>query len=239
VVRSPVQSLVPAKNVVLVHGAYADGSSWADVIPILQAAALNVIAVQNPLTSLADDAAATTRALDVQDGPTVLAGHSWAGTVISEAGVHPNVTALVYVAARAPEAGEDYGALAATFPAAPATAGLTHTVGYAQLSEAAFLEDFANGVDPVRAKTLYAVQGPISDTLFTGKTTNAAWKSKPTFYSVSRLDRTTNPDLERFLAKRMNATTVEVESGHLAMITHPREIANLILQAAGHSAAQT
>lgn len=228
--------LVPARNVVLVHGAYADGSSWADVIPILQAVGLEITAVQNPLTSLADDAAATTRALDLQNGPTVLAGHSWAGTVISEAGIHPNVSALVYVAARAPDAGEDYGALAATFPAAPATAGLTHANGFAQLSETAFLADFANGVDPIRAKTLYAVQGPISDTLFAGKTTNAAWKSKPTFYSVSKLDRTTNPDLERFLAKRMNATTIEVESGHLAMITHPREIANLILQAAGHAA---
>jgi pimeloyl-ACP methyl ester carboxylesterase len=207
-----------------------------DVIPLLQAAGLNVTAVQNPLTSLADDAAATTRALDLQDGPTVLAGHSWAGTVISEAGVHPNVSALVYVAARAPDAGEDYGALAATFPAAPATAGLTHANGYAQLSEDAFLQDFANGVDPVRAKALYAVQGPIADTLFASKTTNAAWKSKPTFYSISKLDRTTNPDLERFLAKRMNATSIEVESGHLAMITHPQDIANLILQAAGRGA---
>lgn len=227
----------PAENVVLVHGAYADGSSWMDVIPLLQAAGLNVTAVQNPLTSLADDAAATTRALDLQNGPTVLAGHSWAGTVISEAGVHPNVSALVYVAARAPDAGEDYGALAATFPASPATAGLQHAGGFAQLSEDAFLQDFANGVDPMRAKALYAVQGPISDTLFASKTTNAAWKSKPCFYSISKLDRTTNPDLERFLAKRMNATSIEVESGHLAMITHPQDIANLILRAAGREVA--
>lgn len=227
---SPVK---PANNVVLVHGAYADGSSWAEVIPLLQAVGVRVTAVQNPLTSLADDAAATTRALDLQDGPTVLAGHSWAGTVISEAGLHPNVTALVYVAARAPDAGEDYGALAGSYPAAPATAGLQHASGFAQLSEDAFLNDFANGVAPARAKTLYAVQGPISDTLFAGRTTNAAWRAKPTFYSVSKLDRTTNPDLERFLAKRMNAFTIEVESGHLAMITHPREIADLILLASG------
>ena len=224
-----------AQNVVLVHGAYADGSSWADVIPLLQRAGLNVIAVQNPLTSLADDVAATQRALDLQDGPTVLAGHSWAGTVISEAGVHANVTALVYVAARAPDAGEDYGALAATYPAAPATAGLVHAGGFAQLSEDAFLADFANGIDPVRARVLYAVQGRIADTLFSGRTTVAAWRDLPCWYAISQLDRTTNPDLERFLAQRMQATSVEVESGHLSMITHPDVIANLILEAAGAS----
>jgi pimeloyl-ACP methyl ester carboxylesterase len=222
-----------ARNVVLVHGAYADGSSWAEVIPLLQRAGLNVMAVQNPLTSLTDDVAATQRALDLQDGPTVLAGHSWAGTVISEAGVHANVSALVYVAARAPDAGEDYGALASTYPAAPATAGLVHAGGFAQLSEDAFLADFANGIDPERARVLYAVQGRIADTLFAGRTTVAAWRELPCWYAISRLDRTTNPDLERFLAGRMQATSVEVESGHLSMITHPEVIANLILEAAG------
>ncbi|QAY73061.1 alpha/beta hydrolase [Agromyces protaetiae] len=223
----------PARNVVLVHGAYADGSSWADVIPLLQDAGLHVTAVQNSLVSLAEDAAATTRALDAQNGPTVLAGHSWAGTVISEAGVHPNVTALVYVAARAPDAGEDYGALAGSFPAPPAATGFVHADGYVQFGDDAFLADFANGVDPARAKVLLAVQGPISDTLFAGRTTRAAWHDKPTFYAISKNDRTTNPDLERFLANRMGATQIELESGHLSLVTHPREIADLILQAAG------
>ncbi|SMF44164.1 hypothetical protein L603_002200000080 [Cellulosimicrobium cellulans J34] len=149
-----------ADNVVLVHGAYADGSSWAAVVGLLQEAGLTVTAVQNPLTSLADDAAATWRALDRQDGPTVLAGHSWAGTVISEVGDHETVSSLVYVAARAPDAGEDYGALAATFPTPPANAGLVRSDdGFAQLSEAAFLDDFANGVDPARARVLHAVPG--------------------------------------------------------------------------------
>jgi pimeloyl-ACP methyl ester carboxylesterase len=143
-----------ARNVVLVHGSYAEGSSWAAVIPLLQRAGLNVMAVQNPLTSLADDVAATQRALDLQDGPTVVAGHSWAGSVISEAGVHPSVSALVYVAARAPDAGEDYGALAATYPAAPATAGLVYAGGFAHLSEDAFLADFVNGIGPERARVL-------------------------------------------------------------------------------------
>ena len=136
---------------VLVHGAYADGSSWSDVIPLLQRAGLTVTAVQNPLTFLADDVAATNRALDRQDGPTVLAGHSWAGTIISEAGNHPRVTALVYVAARAPDAGEDYNALAAKYPTPPANAGLVHHDGYAQLSESAFLADFAGGIEETRA----------------------------------------------------------------------------------------
>ncbi|SCF17829.1 alpha/beta fold hydrolase [Micromonospora chokoriensis] len=221
----------PASNVVLVHGAYADGSSWSDVIPILQRAGLTVTAVQNPLTTLADDVAATNRALDRQDGPTVLVGHSWAGTVISEAGNHPNVTALVYVAARAPDAGEDYAALAAQYPTPPANAGLVHRDGYAQLSEAAFLDDFAGGVDEVRARSLYAAQGPIADGLFTGRTTVAAWRDKPCYYSVSTQDRTTAPELERFLAERMNATTIEVESSHLAMVTHPETIADLIIMA--------
>lgn len=230
--RPPVR----ADNAVLVHGAYADGSSWAGVIPLLQAEGMRVTAVQNPLTSLEDDAAATRRILDLQDGPTVLAGHSWAGTVISETGGHPNVSALVYVAARAPDAGEDYAALAGRFPTPPANAGLVHeTDGFAQLSEDAFLADFANGLDADRARVLFAVQGRISGTLFGGRTANAAWHDRPCWYAVSRDDRTTSPDLERFLAERMQAITVELDSGHLSLVTHPREIADLILQAAGRS----
>lgn len=219
-------------NIVLVHGAYADGSSWADVIALLQEAGHTATAVQNPLTSLADDAAATTRILDLQDGPTVLVGHSWAGTVISEVGGHPNVAALVYVAARAPDIGEDYAALAAQFPVPPASAGLSFSDGFGQLNEDAFLSDFANGVDPVRARVLFAVQGTISQTLFGARTTAAAWHDRPSWYAVSKQDRTTSPELERFLAKRMNATTVELDSGHLSLVSHAREIADLIMTAA-------
>ena len=224
---------VAARYVVLVHGAYADGSSWAEVIPILQAAGLEVTSVQNPLTSLDDDVAATRRALDLHDGPTVLVGHSWAGTVISQAGGDPRVSALVYAAARAPDTGEDYGALAARFPTPPASAGIIHAGGFAQLGERAFLEDFAGGVDPLRARVLYAVQGRISDTLFASRTTIAAWRAKPCWYAVSKQDRTTSPDLERFVAQRMGATTIEVDGGHLAIVTHPEEIAGLILAACG------
>jgi pimeloyl-ACP methyl ester carboxylesterase len=228
----PVRAPLRARNVVLVHGAYADGSSWAGVIGPLEASGLRVTAVQNPLTSLADSVGATRRALALQQGPTVLAGHSWGGTVVSEVGGDPTVSALVYVAARAPDAGEDFTALAKTFPTAPAGAGLVTTDGFAQLSEKAFLDDFANGVEPATARVLYAAQAPIAATLFAGRTTTAAWRSKPSWYAVSRQDRTINPELERFLATRMKATTIEVDSGHLSLVSHPTEIVALIIDAA-------
>src|SRR5437763_3961467 len=224
-----------ARNVVLVHGAYADGSSWSEVIQRLQAAGLNVTSVQNPLTSVADDVAATQRALALQDGPTILVGHSYGGTVISQAGDAPNVVGLVYIAARAPDAGEDYTALAARFPTPPANAGLVKSGGFAQLSEEAFLKDFAGGVDPAKARVLHAVHGRIADTLFASRTTAAVWKLKPSWYAVSRQDRTTSPELERFLANRMRAKTIEVDASHLSLITHPQEITDLILNAAGRS----
>ncbi|GJJ04581.1 alpha/beta hydrolase [Duganella rhizosphaerae] len=220
-------------NVVLVHGAYADGSCWNDVIARLQKAGMHVTSVQNPLTSLADDAEATRRALALQDGPTILVGHSWAGTVISETGNDPKVAALVYLAARAPDVGEDYGALAAKFPVPPAAAGLVKSPdGYAQLNEQAFVRDFAGDLDPARARVLYASQGRISQTLFASRTTQAAWRNKPSYYAVSQDDRTTSPELERFVAKRMGAKTIELASSHVSMISHPDEIANLILEAA-------
>ena len=223
------------RNVVLVHGAYADGSSWAEVIPRLQAAGLKVTAVQNPLTSLADDVEATRRILALQDGPTVLVGHSWGGTVISEAGADPKVASLVYVAARAPDAGEDYGALAGKFPKQPASAGLVTSEGFAQLSEDAFLNHFAGDVDPAKARVLYAVQGRISSSLFASRTTVAAWRTKPSWYAISKNDHTIAPDLERFLADRMKAKTIEVEASHVSLISHPKEIADLILAAATSS----
>src|SRR3981189_1691201 len=140
--QARAQAAVAVRNVVLVHGAYADGSCWSEVIGRLQLVGLKATAVQNPLTSLADDVAATRRILALQDGPTVLVGHSWAGTVISEAGADPKVSALVYVAARAPDAGEDYTALAAKFPAPPASAGLVKSGGFAQLREGTFPRAF-------------------------------------------------------------------------------------------------
>src|SRR3954466_14387849 len=194
-----------ARNVVLVHGAWADGSSWSEVIARLQAAALHVTAVQNPLTSLADAVAETRRALALQDGPTVLVGHSWSGTLVSEAGMDPHVTALVYVAARAPDAGEDFVALSGKFPTMPVRAGVQDHDGYTKLSEDAFLKYFANGVEHKKAKVLYAEQQPTAASLFGERTSVAAWHSRPTFYAVSKNDQTISPDLERFLATRMKA----------------------------------
>jgi pimeloyl-ACP methyl ester carboxylesterase len=180
---------------------------------------------------------ATRRALAQQDGPAVLAGHSWSGTLISEAGTDPKVSALVYVAARAPDAGEDFVALSAKFPTMPVRAGVVTRDGFTTINETHFLAYFANGVAPVRAKVLFAVQEPTAATLFNDKTTVAAWRMKPTFYAVSAQDQTISPDLERFLAKRMNAKTIEVDAGHLSLVSHPREIADLILQAAGQKPA--
>jgi pimeloyl-ACP methyl ester carboxylesterase len=221
-----------ARNVVLVHGLFADGSSWSEVIPRLQAAGLNVTSVQNPLTTLDDAVAETQRVLSRQDGPTVLVGHSFSGMIVTEAGVDPKVTALVYVAARAPDAGEDYSALASKFPPPPASSGIAFDGDEGRLTEAAFLRDFAGDLPEARAKVLYAVQQPFHKVLLEGKTKYAAWRSKPSFYAVSTQDRTINPDLERFMAKRMGATTIEVNASHVSLISHPEEIANLILQAA-------
>jgi pimeloyl-ACP methyl ester carboxylesterase len=230
-----VSSPVKARNIVLLHGLFADGSCWSEVIPRLQAAGLNVTSVQNPLTTLPDAVAAVQRVLARQDGPTVLVGHSFSGMLVTEAGMHPNVSALVYVAARAPDAGEDYTALAKTFPAPPASAGIVFDGDEGRLSETAFLRDFAGDIPQAKAKVLYAVQEPFQKALLTGKTTQAAWRSKPSFYAVSTEDRTINPDLERFMAKRMGAKTIEVKSSHLSLISHPAEITRLILEAAGQA----
>lgn len=228
----PIQP-VQARNVVLVHGAWADGSSWNEVITRLQAAGLHVTAVQNPLTSLAASDAETRRVLAQQDGPTVLVGHSWAGTVVSDVGTDPKVSALVYVAARAPDADEDFVALSGKFPTMPVRAGVQNDNGETTISEPAFLNYFANGVTPERAKALYAEQVPTAATIFGNRTTAAAWHTKPSWYAVSKYDQTISPDLERFLAKRMNATTIELDAGHLSLVSNPQAIANLILAAAG------
>jgi pimeloyl-ACP methyl ester carboxylesterase len=233
----PANATLPkTRNVVLVHGLFADGSSWSEVIPLLQAAGLNVTSVQNPLTTLPEAVASAVRVLTRQDGPTVLVGHSFSGMIVTEAGVHPNVSALVYVAARAPDAGEDYTALAKKYPTPPASAGIVFDGDEGRLSEEAFLRDFAGDLPDAKAKALYAVQWPFHKALLAGKTTHAAWRSKPSYYAVSTEDRTINPDLERFMAKRMGAKTIEVKASHLSLISHPEEITRLILDAAGQQA---
>jgi pimeloyl-ACP methyl ester carboxylesterase len=228
-------SLAPtkARNIVFVHGLFADGSCWSEVIARLQPMGFNVTSVQNPLTTLPEAVASAERVLARQDGPTVFVGHSFSGMIVTEAGVQPNVSALVYVAARAPDAGEDYTALAKTYPAPPASAGIVFDGDEGRLTEEAFLRDFAGDLPEAKAKVLYAVQEPFHKALLAGTTTHAAWRSKPSYYAVSTEDRTINPDLERFMAKRMKAKTIEVKSSHLSLISHPDEITNLILEAAG------
>jgi len=221
-----------ARNVVMVHGLFADGSCWSEVIARLQPQGFNVTSVQNPLTTLPESVAEATKVLNRQDGPTVLVGHSFSGMILTEAGLHPKVSALVYVAARAPDAGEDYAALAAKYPTPPASAGIVFDGDEGRLTEEAFLRDFAGDIPTAKARALFAVQQPFHKALLTGMTTNAAWRSKPSFYAVSTEDRTINPDLERFMARRMAAKTIELKSSHLSLISHPDEITRLIVEAA-------
>ncbi|SAK85706.1 signal peptide protein [Caballeronia fortuita] len=221
-------------NIVLVHGLYADGSSWEKVIPLLQARGFHVTSVQNPTTSLDDDVEAVKRALAEQDGPTLLVAHSYGGMVISQAGDDPKVSGLVYVAARAPDAGEDYPGLTRKFPAAPASKGLQWSPdGYGKLSEPAFLTDFAGDLPTSEAEKYYAVQQPMGKPILAARTTVAAWRAKPTWYAISTEDRTINPELQRFMARRMQAHTIEVASSHVSLISHPKEIADLIISATG------
>jgi pimeloyl-ACP methyl ester carboxylesterase len=233
-ISNQARAAVSARSVVFLHGLFADGSCWSEVIGRLQPLGFSITSVQNPLRSFEDDVATARRALKAQDGPTVLVAHSYSGMIACEVGTDPKVSALVFVAARAPDAGEDYAALAAKYPSPQASAGVVTSEGFSQLTESAFLTDFANGVEPAKARELYAVQQPYAATLTkTAKTTVAAWRSKPSWYAVSKQDRTIDPDLERFMAARMKATTIEVDAGHLSLVSHAPEVATLILQAAG------
>jgi pimeloyl-ACP methyl ester carboxylesterase len=223
----------PVKNIVLVHGAFADGSSWSKVIGILQAKGYHVVAVQNPLTSLADDVAATRRALALQDGPSILVGHSWAGVVITEAGSDPKVAGLVYVAAFAPDVGETVGELGKNYPPPPSFAApIVDPQGFMSLPEDAVVKHFASDLPPAEARLVYATQGPIHVSAFSSQVTSAAWKVKPSWYVVSKLDGAIAPDEERFFAKRMKATTTELQASHLPMLSKPKEVAAVIIDAA-------
>src|SRR5437764_5419683 len=203
------QTSLKTKNVVFVHGLFADGSCWSKVIARLQQKGVNCTSVQNPLTTLHEASEAARRTIAAQSGPTVLVGHSFSGMIVSDVGLDPKVTALVYVAARAPDAGEDYAALARNYPTPPATAGIVFNDDWGQLSEQAFLHDFAGDLPPEEARVLYAAQQPFKKSLTTETTTNAAWRTKPTFYAVSTQDRTINPDPERILVNRIRSNTLD------------------------------
>lgn len=227
----------PVKNIVLVHGAFADGSSWAKVIPILQAKGYNVTAVQNPLTSFGDDVAATQRVLALQDGPVILVGHSWGGVVITEAGVDPKVVGLVYVAAFGPEEGEAVGELGKAYPPPPAFAApIVDKQGFMSLPTDAVVKHFASDLPTNEARVVAATQGPIAVSAFATKVSAAAWKTKPSWYIVSKQDGAIAPDEERFFAKRMKATTTELNTSHVPMLSQPKAVAAVIMDAAAKAA---
>ena len=222
-------------NIVLVHGAWADGSSWSAVIERLQASGYHVTAPQFPLTALADDVARLRQVLDRQDGPTVVAGHSYGGQIMTALGPDaPNAVGLVYIAAFGLDQGESLGALLSQGPVTPALAHLfTDPQGFGWLSEDDFVNHFAADVDPVKAKVKYAVQQPLAGSAFTDVMAVPAWKSLPSWYLVATDDQAIPPAAERQFAGRMGATTVEVPSSHVAMVSHPDEVVELIGKAAG------
>jgi pimeloyl-ACP methyl ester carboxylesterase len=228
-------SVAPAsvKNVVLVHGAFADGSSWAKVIPLLQARGLNVIAVQNPLSSLAADVAITKRAIATANGPVLLVGHSWGGAVISEAGNDRKVAGLVFVAAGAPNAGQSFAQMSAGYPVPPGIQALKADAShFLSLPRAAVALDFAQDLPSAETDVMAVTQGAIAASAFTTKIHNAAWEVKPSWYIVARNDRMIDPNLERALARKIHAKTVEIESSHVPMLSQPQRVAQVIIDAA-------
>ncbi|UYL07346.1 alpha/beta hydrolase [Bdellovibrio sp. SKB1291214] len=222
-----------AKTIVLVHGAFADGSTWEKIIPTLQAAGHKVIAVQNPLTAMADDVASTTRTLTNQTEQVLLVGHSYGGAVITEVGTHPNVGGLVYVAAFAPEENQSVQDAVSNYPVPPGFGELSvDQFGFAILTEKGMKEFFAQDVSEEQKSIMFATQGPTFAGIFTSKLTTAAWKAKPTTYIVAENDFMIQPDAQRDFAKRMNATTISLPTSHVPMISKPAEVAAAILAAA-------
>jgi pimeloyl-ACP methyl ester carboxylesterase len=219
-------------NIVLVHGAWADGSSWSAVIALLQAEGFQIRAPQFPLSSLDDDVARLRQVLEFQDGPTIVVGHSYGGQIMTALGKDaPNVVGLVYIAAFALDEGESLGALLSQGPPTPALAHMvTDSRGFAWLSEEAFVN--VGDVDPTQSRVLYAVQQPLATSAFTDVMGTPAWKSLPSWYLVAQNDEALPPEAARQFAERMGATTVEIPSSHVAMVSHPAEVAELIEKAA-------
>lgn len=223
------------RNVILVHGAWADGSSWSKVIPLLEAKGLKVTAVQLPLTSLADDVATVKRAAALEDGPFLLVGHSYGGSVITEAGNDPNVAGLVYLAAFAPDKGES---TLDQIKANPTPVGLElrpDASGFIKLSAKGIVEDFAPDVREAEQKILIATQGPAAGAAFGAQISAPAWKNKPTWFVIASEDRVISPKLEESEAQEMNAKSITISSSHVVMLSHPVEVARFIEGAARES----
>jgi pimeloyl-ACP methyl ester carboxylesterase len=222
-------------RIVLVHGAWADGTGWQHIIPLLEREGFIVTAVQNPLSSFADDVATTKRVIDheAQYGSVVVVGHSYGGAVITGAADNPNVKALVYIAAFAPEANEPVGALLGQFPPTPLGAAfIPDSAGFVYIDRAKFRDIFAADVHRTEVRVMAAAQKPASGAIFGQSVPFAAWKSIPSWYLVATQDQTLHPDMERFFAERMGATTSEIVSSHVPFISHPKAVARLISRAA-------
>jgi pimeloyl-ACP methyl ester carboxylesterase len=225
------------KNVVLVHGAFADGSGWTTVAKILEKDGYTVSIAQPPETSYAEDVKYAKAAVDAMDGPVILVGHSYGGAVITEAGNDPKVSGLVYIAAFAPDAGESAASIEQAMPQA-STAFKADSNGNWWIDQAHFAADFAADVPPAVSRLMAQSQVPISTDSFTSKITTPAWKTKPSWYMVATEDRSINPDNERRMARRANATTVEVKASHVAYMSKPKETAKLIEEAATSASAK-
>lgn len=221
------------KNIVLVHGAFVDGSGWKPVYDILQQKGYHVSIVQNPLSSLGDDVTATNSVLDAQDGPAILVGHSWGGMVITEAGLHPKVAALVYIAAFVPNKGESAGQWVSARPAAP-EAGFTppDRFGYLYFEPAKFHGGFAADLSQAQSDFLSAAQAPVKATCFTQTTQQAAWKSKPSYGIIATEDKALNPQTEREMYLRAGAKITEVQASHALFQSQPEAVARVIIEAA-------
>ena len=222
-----------ARNIVLVHGAWADGSCWSRVIALLQAKGFHVVAVQNPLTSLADDVAVTKRIIALQDGPVILVGHSYAGVVITEAGNDPKVVGLVYVAAFAPGEGESINSVSKPYPPAPLGSELRlDAQGFLTATPKGIAQDMAQDLPDTEQQILFATQGQTAAAVFGATVTTAAWKTKPSWAVIASNDRAIPPELEKDEAAIIKAASITLPRNHLAMMSHPREVAEVIEQAA-------
>jgi pimeloyl-ACP methyl ester carboxylesterase len=227
------------KNIVLVHGGFVDGAGWEGVYKILKQAGYNVSIVQNPTISLDDDVAVTKRTLAAQDGPAVLVGHSYGGAVITEAGNHKNVSALVYIAAFAPDKGDSVGSLIKGFPTGGPQPPILLQDGFLFLDKAKFPASFAADVDQEKAAFMADSQVPWGLGAISGTVSEPAWKTKPSWYLVTTEDRMIPPDAQRAMSKHANATVVEVKGSHAIYVSQPRAVADLIEQAARKAEAAT
>ena len=221
------------KNIVLVHGAWADGSSWSKLIPLLTAKGLRPVAVQNPLNAIADDVASTKRLIDIQDGPVLLVGHSYGGAVITEAGDNPKVAGLVYVAAFAPDEGETLGGLAQKFPPPPGFGEIKPIAdGYLMLSRKGVFEHFGQDLSDSDKELVYATQGATQGAILATPIRKAAWHTRPSWFVIASNDHMIAPEQERSTAERMKSKTLTLSASHLPMISQPEKVAEFIVAAA-------